>query len=405
MKRQDIAAAFAFAVLCAGYSVCARAALRMLGPAWGAVFAAAGLCAVVFCELVLERAARKKWQRSAPQLLARIAPAALVLFAAAAGLCGVRQGAGAALFAFAAFCGALVAALALRGAVALAEHAAHRALAARCALVCTPYTVETRKLRPGQTLRLAVVSDLHGCLYGPRQEALAQAVAREKPDAVLLPGDLFDRRAPQSTAVCAVRRLCETAPCFFSTGNHDLRDFDGDESRALAARAGASVLAGGGRLLAARGAAVLVCGTDDPDCGDDALAQQLARAGAAAKAHPDAFCVLLQHRPNAVPACAPQGFDLIVSGHAHGGQWAFPFLPQGVYAPDQGLFPRCTAGLFSLAASGGKRAAKPQALGATARAAQAPVLAVSRGLAKETVPLPRFGNPAEVLLLTVRGVC
>jgi len=40
-------------------------------------------------------------------------------------------------------------------------------------------------------------------------------------------------------------------------------------------------------------------------------------------------------------------FDLVISGHAHGGQIRLPgFLPNGLFAPQQGVFPRWTGGLY-----------------------------------------------------------
>ena len=65
-------------------------------------------------------------------------------------------------------------------------------------------------------------------------------------------------------------------------------------------------------------------------------------------------------------------FDLILSGHAHGGQWRIG--RQGIFAPSQGLFPRLTEGVHD-----GR-------------------LLISRGLANRT-PVPRLNNPPETVYI------
>ena len=85
--------------------------------------------------------------------------------------------------------------------------------------------------------------------------------------------------------------------------------------------------------------------------------------------------ILLSHHPEYWPAYIREtDIDLTVSGHAHGGQWQIPFTNQGIYAPGQHLFPKYTSGIYENR------------------------LAVSRGMAN-TVCIPRFFNPCEMLLL------
>ena len=459
MKRQDLAAAAVFAALCCAAGAC-LAALRPLVPrGWFlvlAVLAAGALLAVLF---LLQRAARKFWRRPAGGLLWRVAAGAPVVFAAAAVCLGLAaRSARAGWLWMGIFCAVLAAAYCARGAAECVLQLSRLVLTQRSGLAVTAYTLRTAKLAAGQSVRLAVVSDLHGCLFGAGQRALLDAVAAQQPDLILVPGDVFDRRAPQETALCALRGLAALAPCLASTGNHDLSDFDGAASVRLLQEAGVQVLAGGVQERTVRGAALCLAGIDDPDGGDAEWQRQLACAQSEAAHHPASVRILLLHRPNCAPRCAEGGaFDLIVSGHAHGGQWAFPFAPQGLFAPDQGIFPRCTAGLFRLVPRGAANGGAPQpdartapetggfggtgdgcpsgasvaarggtdgaaegqtapeqrrrrsrlhavpVRGNTAALADAPVLAVSRGLAKETVPLPRFGNPREVLCLTLTG--
>ena len=87
------------------------------------------------------------------------------------------------------------------------------------------------------------------------------------------------------------------------------------------------------------------------------------------------------HRPERTKTYEAYDFDLIVCGHAHGGQWRIPFTQMGVHAPNQGQFPRYVDGLYELG-NGSK-------------------MVVSRGLARERMPYPRFFNHPEIVIITV----
>lgn len=86
------------------------------------------------------------------------------------------------------------------------------------------------------------------------------------------------------------------------------------------------------------------------------------------------YHILLSHHPEYYPFI-PSSIDLVLSGHAHGGQWNYYSFKdrrwKGIFAPGQGLFPKYTSGMY------GK-------------------MIVSRGLANTTW-VPRICNPTEVV--------
>ena len=105
---------------------------------------------------------------------------------------------------------------------------------------------------------------------------------------------------------------------------------------------------------------------------------------------PSHLKVLLSHRPEYATEYEKHDFDLVFSGHLHGGQWHIPGLGLGVVGPSAGspysgerhLFPRRAGGAYLL----NNKAA----------------MVVSRGLARESTPIPRFFNHPELLVVNLR---
>ena len=92
----------------------------------------------------------------------------------------------------------------------------------------------------------------------------------------------------------------------------------------------------------------------------------------------DVYTVLLAHRPELFETYVDAGVDLVFSGHTHGGQFALPLIG-GLVAPNQGLFPKYDAGLFSEGSTN---------------------MIVSRGVGNSIIPI-RFNNRPEIVLVTL----
>lgn len=249
------------------------------------------------------------------------------------------------------------------------------------------YTVVSDKLEA--PVRLAVIADLHSTLYGENQAELIEAVRQEAPDAVLFVGDIVDDQLSEEPAWLLFEALGGEFPCYYVTGNHEYRSGRCDTVKAMIAGYGVTVLTGDADLLtAANGQTLCIAGVDDPQLwggyslygGYDVPAEWLAQLEAckAAAAKSGACSVLLSHRPELTGAYRDSGFDLVVSGHAHGGQVRIPGLVNGLFAPCQGWLPKYAGGAY--------------ALGGT-------TLAVSRGLCRNS--LPRVFNRPELVIVTL----
>lgn len=236
------------------------------------------------------------------------------------------------------------------------------------------YNVESRKISSG--FRIVHLSDLHCTLYGRGQEKLLKRINALSPDIVCLTGDIFDERLPFENAEALIEGL-KKYPVYFVLGNHELysESIDGELDRLR--EAGICVLDDGTIETTVKGCRIIICGLRDPvkeqrDQGDPE-GEKFRRRLAAVRPEGEAFTLLLSHRPERIADYAALGFDLVLSGHAHGGQWRLPFIVNGLYAPHQGLFPKYAGGLYR---SGGT------------------TMEVSRGLSKLLL-IPRIFNPAE----------
>ncbi len=235
---------------------------------------------------------------------------------------------------------------------------------------------------------LCQVSDVHNEARGEGNAALLRTLREAAPDLICITGDFLDsRRTDLDFALELAGQLAEIAPAVYVTGNHEARRMDLSALEAGLAALGVQVLRDDWTPLARGGEEIALLGLDDPGfaAGEDwtlaeGLDQTQARLSALLAQAGDRFSLVLSHRPELLPAYAEAGADLVLSGHAHGGQVRLPGIG-GLFAPGQGILPRLTSGVY---ARGETR------------------LVVSRGLGNSAFPLRVF-NPPEIVTVTLRA--
>lgn len=244
-------------------------------------------------------------------------------------------------------------------------------------LILRTYTVVSPKLTA--EVRLAVVTDFHS---SDNADDVVAMVASCAPDAVLLVGDLFDddtQNRPTERTLSLMRQLSALYPCYYVSGNHEAWTGEMDALYQQTEEAGVTVLRMSSGVLTVRGQRIALCGIPDPyemvfsgaPDTEEQLRQALEDVDSAD------FTVLLAHRPELLAKYAQFPLDLVVSGHAHGGQVRIPGVLNGLYAPNQGWFPKLAGGAYTQDGT---------------------TLIVSRGLAVRTW-LPRIFNRPEVVLM------
>ena len=246
------------------------------------------------------------------------------------------------------------------------------------------YTIQTNKLK--SPVRIALLTDLHGSFYGSGQKNLIKALRRQNPDLVVLSGDTFDEYTTDDRAKRLLSALSAFYPCFYVTGNHENWRRDTAAVKEWVRKCGITVLEGTGQTVTINGQGIDVFGVDDPEAFlGSSYSQNRVGSGwyrqfeaCRAALENGRFSILLSHRPEQVASYSGSGFDLVLAGHAHGGQVRVPGIVNGLYAPNQGLFPPFAGGLYELENTD---------------------LVVSRGLCKNVVP--RVFNPPELVMVDV----
>lgn len=244
-------------------------------------------------------------------------------------------------------------------------------------LILRTYTVVSPKLTA--EVRLAVVTDFHS---SDNVDDVVAMVASCAPDAVLMVGDMFDddtANRPTERTLSLMRQLSAQYPCYYVSGNHEAWTGEMDALYQQTEEAGVTVLRMSSGVLTVRGQRIALCGIPDPYemvfSGAPDTEEQIRQA--MENADSADFTVLLAHRPELLAKYAQFPLDLVVSGHAHGGQVRIPGVLNGLYAPNQGWFPKLAGGAYTQDGT---------------------TLIVSRGLAVRTW-LPRIFNRPEVVLV------
>lgn len=230
----------------------------------------------------------------------------------------------------------------------------------------------------GTGVRIVLITDLHSCYYGKYQNWLIKGIDKEKPDLILLAGDIFDDKLDDKNTKILMEYLVEKYPCYYVTGNHEYWSRRADEMKEYMSSIGVHVLAGDCETVNVNGSTLDICGVDDPyDLTEAEWTQQIDTAYA--KTDESHVRILVSHRPEKVDVYEKYNFDLIVAGHAHAGQIRIPFLNRGVYAPDQGFMAEYVNGTYTL--SNGS------------------IMEVSRGLGRECTLAPRYFNHPEIVVI------
>ena len=247
------------------------------------------------------------------------------------------------------------------------------------------YTLEAAVDAP---IRIVHISDLHNAEFGKNNSRLVRRIAEQKPDLILMSGDMLNRNEADTDIVTnLISDLSLIAPVYFGYGNHEKtweQNF-GIDLRETLEQAGAIVVDNDYVDLELNGSQLRIGGYAGyypvPHMTtSDKAQQEMDSRFAEDFQNTDRIKLLIDHIPTSwVDWEYVDKFpvDFVFSGHYHGGIIRIPILDQGVYAPYVGWFPPFTKGVYS-----GSQA----------------TCVLSAGLGTEHF-IPRLNNPPEIVVV------
>ena len=254
------------------------------------------------------------------------------------------------------------------------------------ALELNTYTITSSRLPENfDGYRIAHISDLHNVQMGEDNGNILSILRQANPDIIAITGDLIDsRNTSLEIALQFVGEAMKIAPCYYVTGNHEARVSEYDLLTAGMVSADVVILENDQAEINIDGDTITLIGVNDPSFQTDYLFgdSDAVINAKLTELHTDGngFTILLSHRPELFSIYAAHDVDLVLSGHAHGGQFRIPFIG-GVVAPNQGLFPEFDAGVYT---DGNTN------------------MLVSRGVGNSIIPF-RVNNRPEIILVELKA--
>jgi uncharacterized protein len=255
-------------------------------------------------------------------------------------------------------------------------------------IVTSEYTIKSDKVPQNfNGYKIVQLSDLHSKSFGNGQSELVNKVKKSQADLVLFTGDLIDsKRYDEKSSLILMKKLVEVAPVYYITGNHEWWSGKLNALEDQLKDIGVQVMRNTSKEITIENDKIQIIGIDDPAIGKEMegvrtkIEENIVKSIEKIKEEDD-FQVLLSHRPEQLSLYSEYGFDVVFSGHAHGGQFRIPFLG-GLIAPDQGIFPKYTSGKYQLDHT---------------------TMIVNRGLGNSIIPIRVFNRP-EIVVVTLKTV-
>lgn len=240
------------------------------------------------------------------------------------------------------------------------------------------YQVKSNKVI--SNFRIVCISDMHLKEFGENNQNLVNEIKKLSPDIITFVGDMNLEQKPDDyeSVVTLCESLKDVAPLYYSLGNHEIDAilFKNSQIYKDLKGMGINILNNETATLNVDGTDIDVIGlTQNPKEFDEYGREFFEKAMQA----DDNFKLVLTHYPENFDGVLEEyDVDLALSGHTHGGQVRLPWIG-GLYAADQGFFPKLCDGYYEIENS---------------------KLIITRGLGKSGI-VPRINNKPEIAVVDV----
>ena len=219
------------------------------------------------------------------------------------------------------------------------------------------YNIKFENLK--NDLKIIHLSDIH-CINSKRKEnSLLNKIQRENPNIIVITGDLVDAtdynhgRCNKDLTIDFLKKLAKIAKTYFVYGNHEVAVVEDKDTSFLKdlENTGIILLNNKAENIEINENNISIFGIQDPQTVnsyipfENTIKDELDFVKN--KINENSLKIFLVHRPEYFEIYSKYDIDLCLSGHAHGGQFRFP-LVKGLYAPNQGWFPKYTKGEYEL---------------------------------------------------------
>jgi predicted MPP superfamily phosphohydrolase len=255
-------------------------------------------------------------------------------------------------------------------------------------IVISKYNIKSSTLPKGfNGFKIVQISDLHNKVFYKDNSTLVNKIKSQKPDIIVITGDLVDRRKyNEDNALAFIDKIKSIAPIYYVNGNHEGWSGKFESLEKKLKEEGIFVLRNESIVYEKGKDEILILGLDDPAFNTANHSEDYMNEGIIKKELSDInndkkFRILLSHRPELFDLYVDNNIDVAFTGHAHGGQVIIPFIG-GIIAPNQGFLPKYYKGMYTKNNT---------------------TMVLSRGLGNSIIPQRIFNRP-EIVSVTLNSV-